>query len=146
VTTPAVPTPPPDDRVAVRTGVLPSGRTVTVRADGGTEAIEIRSPGGEMELRIALTDRGPVLSLRGARLEIDAADAVAVNCRQFEVHAAEGVVLTAAGDVAIRSGGDTSIDGRLVKLNCQDRGGYPDGAALPEPNPPAPFPLREGGE
>lgn len=142
MTTPAVPNrTQPDERLAQR-GVLPSGRTVVIRADGNGEAIEVRSAAGEMELRIALTDQGPVLSLRGARLEIDAADTVAVNCRQFEVRTTEGVVFDAAGDVALRSGGethlrsagDTNIDGQLIKLNCQDRAGYADApapAALP---------------
>src|SRR5438067_13914917 len=90
-----------------------------------------------MELRIALTDQGPVLTLRGARLEIDAADTVAVNCRHFAVHTTDGVVLDAAGGIALRSGaethlrsaGDTYIDGRLVNLNCLDRAGYPDDPA-----------------
>ena len=84
MSTPAVPEPPPD-LPAVREGVLPSGRTVVIRADSQGEAIEVRSAGGEMELRIALTEQGPVLTLRGARLEIDAADTVAVNCRHFAV-------------------------------------------------------------
>jgi hypothetical protein len=146
VTMPAVPEPtPPDDRLAQR-GVLPSGRSVVIRADCNGEAIEVRSASGEMELRISLTDQGPVLSLRGARLEIDAADTVAVNCRQFELRTTEGVVLDAAADIELRSGaathlrsaGDTNIDGQMVKLNCQDRAGYPDAPApeaLPAPPP-----------
>jgi hypothetical protein len=116
--------------------------------DGRGEAIEVRSAAGEMELRIALTDQGPVFSLRGARLEIDAADTVAVNCRQFEVRTTGGVMLDAAGDIALRSAaethlwsaGDTYIDGQMVKLNCQDRPGYPDPPApeaLPAPPPAA---------
>jgi hypothetical protein len=122
---------------AVREGALPSGRTVVVRADERGEAIEVRSAAGEMELRIALTEQGPVLTLRGARLEIDAADTVAVNCRHFAVRTTDGVVLDAAGGIAMNSGaetrlrsaGDTYIDGRLVNLNCLDRTGYPDDPA-----------------
>jgi hypothetical protein len=109
---------------------LPSGRIVIVQADGGTEAIEVRSPAGQVELRIALTDQGPVLSLRGVRLEIDSTDSVAVNCRRFSLRTTESLSLDAAGDLALRSGqemhlqsaGDTSIDGKLLKLNCKDRG------------------------
>ena len=142
MTTPAVPElPQPDggvlDRQGVHQGVLPSGRTVVVRADGRGEAIEVRSAAGEIELRIALTEHGPVLTLRGARLEIDAAETVAVNCRHFAVHTTDGMVFDAAGDIALRSGadtrlrsaGDTYVDGRLVNLNCLDRTGYPDDPA-----------------
>jgi hypothetical protein len=106
--------------------VLPSGRTVVLKVDGPNEELEIRSPEGQVELRIALTEQGPVLTLRGLRLELDAADTVAVNCRQFSLRTTEGVVLDAAGDVSLRSGkeirlrsdGETFIDGKLLKLNC----------------------------
>lgn len=118
---------------------LPSGRTVVVKADGRGEVIEVRSSGGEVELRIALTNDGPVLSLSGARLEINATDTVALNCRHLAVRATEGVSMEAGGDIALKSAGDTFIDGKLVKLNCLDRTGYPDDPApsdtprLPEP-------------
>lgn len=120
---------------------LPSGRSVLVRADERGERVEIRSPGGELELRIALTESGPVLTLRGARLEIDSTDTVAVNCRRFELNTTEGVALKAAGDIDLRSAaefrlktqGDTWIDGKMVMLNCKDRTGYPDHQPLPAP-------------
>ena len=125
----------PSDALSVfQERILPSGRTLVVRTDGPTEEIEIRSSGGEIEIRIALTKQGPVLSLSGARLEIDASDTIAVNCKQFAVRATEGVLLDAAGKVEVRSGNeihlrsaeDTFIDGKLVNLNCLDRTGYPD--------------------
>ncbi len=120
---------------------LPSGRTVSVRSGGGHEEIEIRSAGGEMEVRIALTPQGPVLQLRGARLEIDSTDTVAVNCRKFEVTAADGVKIDAAGDIEVagsgelrmKSAGQTFIDGDYVNLNCRDRTGYHDDPAKQPP-------------
>jgi len=135
--------------------LLPSGRTVVVKAHEHTEEIEVRSSGGEVEVRIVLTEQGPILRLRGARLEIDSSDTVAVNCRQFEVNASHGVQLRTAGDVEVqsdaeirlKSGGETYIDGDYVNLNCLDRRGYHDEgegdtqlamdevAALPEPAP-----------
>jgi hypothetical protein len=123
---------------------LPSGRTVVIHSAGRREEIEIRSATGEMEVRIALTDQGPVLSLRGARLEIDSSDTVAVKCRNFELQTSEGLQLQSGGDVGIRSqgdvhvqsSGDTHLDGELVKLNCKDRTGYHD-AAVPTLPPPA---------
>src|SRR5579859_547084 len=61
---------------------LPSGRSVVVRVDGGKEELEVRSPNGDVEVRITLTDAGPVVSVRGARLELESPDAVSVNCRR----------------------------------------------------------------
>ena len=128
---------------------LPSGRTVSVRTADGREEIEIRSAGGEMEVRIVLTPQGPVLQLRGARLEIDSTDTVAVNCRSFEVKAADGVKIQAAGDIDVsgagelrmKTSGQTFIDGDYVNLNCLERTGYHDDPAnnppaLPESAPP----------
>src|SRR5262245_13364700 len=99
-------------------GALPSGRTVTLRADGNAEELEIRSASGDLELSIALTEAGPVLRLRGVKLQIDSTDAVALNCREFNVNA--------AGDVRIKSQGQTHIDAEMINLNCGDRTGYPD--------------------
>ncbi len=133
----------PAEQAGLQTRALPSGRTLVVKADGQTEEIEIRSSGGEIELRIALTKSGPVLSLTGARLEINATESLAVNCKQLSLRAAEGMLLDAGGDIALRSGnetrlrsaGDTYVDGKLVLLNCLDRTGYPDdpAAALAPP-------------
>ena len=129
---------------------LPSGRSVIVSAEAGREAIEIRSANGEMEIRIALTDQGPVLQLRGARLQIDSTDTVAVNCRDFEINASNGIKLASGGDIDIVNAGETRmktqgstwIDADFVNLNCLDRKGYHDfeaeGAkALPEGTPAA---------
>jgi hypothetical protein len=130
---------------------LPSGRTVCVRTGAGREEIEIRSPAGQMELRIALTPQGPVLQLRGARLEIDSTDAVAVNCRQFEINASEGVKINSAGDIdlhgqgemRVRTAGSTSIDSDWVNLNCGDRTGYHDDPDHPDPPDPPDHPAKE---
>ena len=101
-----------------------------------------------MELSIRITEDGPVLSLRGVRLEIEAADQIAVNCREFALHARDGVRLSSGGDVEVRSdaeirtrsAGTTFIDADYVNLNCLDRTGYhdhqPDAGPVPPPSPP----------
>ncbi len=84
--------------------MLPSGRSVVVRLAGGAEELEIRSPQGAVEVRILLTDSGPVVRLSGARLELDAAETVAVSCRRFEV----------------RAEGDICLDGAMIRLNSPE--------------------------
>ena len=103
---------------------LPSGRSVVVRVDGGKEELEVRSPDGDVEVRITLTDAGPVISLRGARLELEATDAVSVRCRQFEVNTSEGTTLASAGPVRIdgqelnvETEDDIRLKGKLIHLN-----------------------------
>ena len=120
-----------------RVRVLPSGRSIIARVGDEGEAIEIRSPEGEMELRITLTDEGPVLSLHGARLELVSPETVAVRCKRFEVET-ESVSLRATGDIEIqgeaefrtRTVGSTWIDGDYVNLNCRERTGYHDDPAM----------------
>jgi len=128
-----------------RVSVLPSGKSIVVKADKHGEAIEIHSTDGQMELRIGLTEDGPVITLRGARFNLESTDTVSVNCRRFEVNTREGVHLHTGGEVDIRSGAEirmksdeqTFIDGDYVNLNCQDRTGYHDD---PETNEPLSLP------
>lgn len=82
---------------------LQSGREVRVTRDAGSgESLEVRGPGGEVELRVRLTDDGPVLRLEGPRIELSATDLLKLECRRFELDATE--------DVAIRSGGELTLD------------------------------------
>ena len=93
-----------------------------------------------MELRVTLTDEGPVLSLQGARLELVSPGSVAVRCKQFEVETEAGVSFRAGGDIEMhseaeirtRTAGSTWIDGDYVNLNCRERTGYHDDPALAE--------------
>ena len=123
-----------------RVRVLPSGRSIVARVGDAGEAIEIHSPRGEMELRISLTDEGPVLSLHGASLELVSSENVSVRCKQFEIETEAGVSLRAGGDIELQSeaeirtktAGSTWIDGDYVQLNCRERTGYHDDPALAE--------------
>jgi hypothetical protein len=129
---------------------LPSGATLTVRSDALGDEIQLRSANGAMELRIRMTDEGPILSLRGVKLEIEATDSIAVSCREFAVNTAEAVRLNSGGDFEVRSAqdirlksaADTTLDADYVKINCGDREGYHDHvpenpAPLPSPDPPS---------
>lgn len=118
------------------TGRLPSGRELAVRSTPEGEQIEVRSASGDLELRIALTDAGPVLQLRGVRLEIDSTEAIALRCKELEVdaqaismRAQKDVRIDAQGQMNIQTGGLTNIDAEIINLNCGDRSRYPDGQA-----------------
>ena len=83
--------------------VLPSGRTVIIQADVNGEQIEIRSRDGDLEVEIELTENGPLLFLRGAKLQIESLDNVVLNCREFEVNTAERIVMRAQGGIDAQS-------------------------------------------
>jgi hypothetical protein len=110
---------------AVRDRLLPSGRSVVVKVDGGCEELEIRSPEGAVELHIVLTETGPVVRLSGARLELSSPDAVAVHCRRFDIKTSEGTTLASDGTVEVngremrvQTTDDVHLDGRYIRLNC----------------------------
>jgi hypothetical protein len=87
---------------------LPSGRSVVLRV-GDAEELEVRSPDGEVEVRIVLTPSGPVVRLRGARLELEAAESVDVRCRDFNVRADE---------MRVKTDGDIHMNAAVIRLNC----------------------------
>jgi hypothetical protein len=96
-----------------------------VKVDGSREELEVRSPEGEVEVRITLTDGGPVVRLRGARLELESPDVVAVHCRRLEVNTTEATHLLSSGDVRftgqemrVQTQGDIRMNGDVIHLNC----------------------------
>lgn len=104
--------------------VLPSGRSVLVKIAEGREELEVRSPSGDVEVRVTLTADGPVVTLRGARLELESPDTIAVNCRRLEVSTAEATSLTSGGttridstEVRMTTTEDIHMNGAFIRLN-----------------------------
>ncbi len=114
---------------------LPSGRSLVLRTDPAGEELEIRSRRGEVEVRIVLTDAGPVVTLRGGRLEMES-PAVTFRCESFDVQASSEVNLTSQGEVRIaadqlraRTQQDIHLNGAYIRLNCTPE--TPAATALP---------------
>jgi hypothetical protein len=89
------------------------------------EDLQVRSPSGELEVHICLTEDGPVVHLRSARLELDALEAVALNCRRLEVNTEESTRLNTAGELQltgqemrVQTTGDIHLNGEVIHLNC----------------------------
>lgn len=103
---------------------LQHGRRLTVTEQGHAQLVEIRGEGGLLELRIQLTDAGPVLQMEAIRMELKATEAVAIAAPVVEVHASEKLALTSAdvsvkstGDMTIEAGGDVRVVGTMIYLN-----------------------------
>jgi len=104
---------------------LPSGRSVILLATSAGEELQVRSPTGAVEVRITFSDSGPVLQLSGARLELQALDTVAIQCRQLEINTEESLQLKSAGNVQlsgqemrVKTTGDMHLNGKVIRLNC----------------------------
>ena len=57
---------------------LRDGRTLVVSDQGSEQLVEIRNESGMLELRIKLTEQGPVLQMDAVRLQLKASEAVEI--------------------------------------------------------------------
>jgi phage gp45-like len=88
---------------------LRDGRKLVLKEQGGDQLVEIRSESGLVEVRIRLTEEGPVLQMESARLSLKATEAVEIESKRVEIKSSEEMTLTAGGDlVAI---------GKIIHLN-----------------------------
>lgn len=125
------------DLAPQRRRALAHGRSlewISGDAAAGGDVLAIRDPDGNLEVTVALEAGGPVVRVRGARLEVATPEELAVDCRALQLRAREGLSLEAGGDFRVRSGAEIRmksrrsafIDADWVNLNCLDRTGYHD--------------------
>jgi hypothetical protein len=101
---------------------LREGRTLSV-VEG--DLVEIRAASGQLELRIRMTDDGPVLEMESVRLMLKAAESVDVDCQDFNVNAERSVGIASQGeitlsgkaDVLVDAQGEVHVTGEMIHLN-----------------------------
>ncbi len=102
---------------------LTSGRRYDLQAGPDADRLVIRSRGGEVVLRIEVTDAGPVLSFSGASLELEATRRLRLAAQEVSVEAAGDVSLSAGGSLRENVAGDhhTTVAGdeRVEAANVQ---------------------------
>jgi len=96
---------------------LREGRTLSVEADGSDELVEIRSSSGQVELRIKLTEEGPVLQMEAVRLQLKASEAVEIESRRIELKATETLQLASGDEVKVDAEGEVRVNGKMIFLN-----------------------------
>lgn len=108
-----------------QTIALDRGRRLEVVPEGEAgQVVEIRAEDGQLELRIVLTEAGPVLQLDAVKLALRADD-LAIDCKRLAVNASEGaavasgndLTLEAEGELRTNSTGDTRVVGKCIYLN-----------------------------
>lgn len=104
---------------------LPSGRRIVLDVEEDEERIYLYSPDGEIEVRIALDENGPVVHLRGARLELEAVEKLAIHCKELAIQADERAELRSGGsiqfhgdEIRLLTSRDIHLNGAFVRLNC----------------------------
>ena len=104
---------------------LSEGRRLEVEKQSAGDVVTIRGTEGEVELRVTLTDAGPVLHFSAAAVALDA-EKVEVSCDNFRVHAKKEVALRGEtvtaramlGDLSLKANDDVRVQGERIRLNC----------------------------
>ena len=79
--------------------------------------MEIRSSSGQVELRIRLTEEGPVLQMESARLQLKASEAVEIESKRIEIRATETVQIASKDEVKVDAEGEVRVNGKMIYLN-----------------------------
>jgi hypothetical protein len=103
---------------------LQNGRKLVLSEQGADQLVEIRNESGLLEVRIRLTEEGPVLQMESARLSLRAAEAVEISSKRIEVKATETLALEgeevsvhAEKDATVGADNDVRVVGKMIYLN-----------------------------
>jgi NADPH-dependent glutamate synthase beta subunit-like oxidoreductase len=96
---------------------LRDGRKLVVSEEGGEQLVEIRAESGMLELRIRLTEQGPVLQMEAVKLQLKATEAIQLESEKVEIKGGE-VSVEAEKDVRVEGKeGDVRVIGKKIWLN-----------------------------
>ena len=96
---------------------LREGRTLRIEDASGGELIEIRSSSGQLELRIKLTEDGPVLQMESAKLQLKATELVEIASKRVEITASETLHLKSENEIKADAEGEVRVNGKMIYLN-----------------------------
>lgn len=96
---------------------LRDGRKLVVGEEGGDQLVEIRAASGQVEVRIALTDAGPVLRMDAVKLQLHAQEAVEIASKRIDLRASGEIAVAGEADVKVDAKGEVRINGAMIYLN-----------------------------
>jgi phage gp45-like len=96
---------------------LRDGKTLTVETSGTDELVEIRSSSGLLQVRIKLTEEGPVLEMESARLSLKASESVEIESKRVEIRAKETIQLASDNEIKADAEGEVRVNGKMIFLN-----------------------------
>jgi hypothetical protein len=104
---------------------LDAGRSVAVNRDGTHQVVEFRDASGTLELRVKLTEEGPVLVMEGMKVQVNATESFTVKTKDFNIEAEGETVISTKGELKIHADGEINLDspedvrirGKIIYLN-----------------------------
>ncbi|MBA3455724.1 MAG: hypothetical protein H0T42_21695 [Deltaproteobacteria bacterium] len=113
-----------EEAIDEREVFLRDGRKLVLSEQGNDQLVEIRSESGLLELRIKLTEQGPVLQMESVRLQLKATEAVEIESQRIEIKGTERVDVTGGQikvsgeeDVNVDAKGEVRVVGKMIYLN-----------------------------
>jgi hypothetical protein len=100
-----------DESTETREVYLRDGRKLVISEDGREQLVEIRAESGMVELRIRLTEQGPVLQMEAVRMQLKATEAVQIESPKVEIRGTEELALR-GGAVVIEGEKDVKVEGK----------------------------------
>ena len=117
----------PEEETSEETGerevFLRDGKKLVVSDQGSDQIVEIRSESGMLEVRIKLTDQGPVLQMESARLSLKGTESLELESSNVSIKgehvSIEGgsVQVTSEEDVNVNANGEVHVVGKMIYLN-----------------------------
>ncbi|MFO0588259.1 MAG: hypothetical protein U0441_11995 [Polyangiaceae bacterium] len=103
------------------------GRVDAERDAGGVDTVHVRDRSGVCVLRIRMTDEGPVLTLAGARLEIEASRSMTLRSEELHIQAGRArldvtgdLEERVAGTVQRHALGDVDVRARRLRMKAME--------------------------
>jgi hypothetical protein len=115
----------PDSHCKIKQLQLDSRRRLLVHSTAEEEVLEIVESKGEAVMTIRLTEAGPVVTVRGAHLEMKATQTLTLEARKVKINAREEAAVESKGPIRIdsskkldiRSDDDICVVGKMIHLN-----------------------------
>ena len=94
---------------------LRDGRKLVV--GDNDQLVEIRSPSGMLELRIKLTEEGPILQMETVRMQLKASESVEIAAKRVDIVATDVDIKAEESIDVVAENDDVRVVGKKIHLN-----------------------------
>ncbi len=94
---------------------LRDGRKIVIKDD--EQIVEIKNPSGMLELRIKLTEEGPVLQMESVRMELKATESLEISSKRIDIIGTDIDIKAKESIDVVAENDDVRVIGKKIHLN-----------------------------
>ena len=94
---------------------LRDGRKLVIKDE--ERIVEIKNPSGMLELRIKLTDEGPVLQMESVRMELKATESLEISSKRIDIVGTDIDIKAKESIDVVAENDDVRVIGKKIHLN-----------------------------